>query len=182
MSAQVPESLIRHHRDQHSLVKVEREELDDNPLHGFILDFNDEWIALQKEYDFQIDGIVLLRRADLTTLTHGKTNEFQKQLLVDEGRFQQVDFDFIIPHGGVSELLAELPANRIVTLEDETEEDLFLIGPVLEVKDGVVSIRFFSGDAQWDTEPATIALASITMIAFGNSYTSAYERYFSRKQ
>ena len=182
MSKKVPESLIRDYRDQRALVGVERDDLDGNPLHGFILDFNDEWIALQKEYDFRIDGIVLVRRADITALRNSKTHKFQKQLLIDEGWFEQIDFDFMIPHGGVSELLAELPADRIVTLEDEREEGMFLIGPVLEVKDGVVSVRFFSGDAQWDSEPLTIKLTSITMIAFSSSYTSAYERYFLRKQ
>lgn len=175
----VPESVIKHYQESRSLVSVARGEIDGNTLQGFVVDYDADWIVLQYIHDFYLDGYLLLRRADLTSMNCRATDAFQRHLLEAEGILDNVDFAFCLPVGGLSELLQQFPENRIVILEDEAEDDIFLIGTFLEVGDECVSLRFFSGDGRWDDEPAEISLKDITSVSFSTNYTLTYERFFT---
>ncbi|MCW1926231.1 hypothetical protein OKA05_26980 [Luteolibacter arcticus] len=176
----IPEKLIRHYQESRALVSLTREEIDPHTIHGFIVDFDEDWTALQYVYDFHLDGYLFLRRADLTSLKAGATDAFHEQMMEADGILQQVDFDFRLPPEGVGALLAGMPEGRIVILKNEREDDLFLIGPVLKVAGGTVSLRFFSGAGSWNEEPAEIAMEDITWVSFATNYTLAYERHFAR--
>ena len=175
----VPESVIKHYRESRSLVSITREDIDSATLQGFVVDYDSDWIALQYIHDFYLDGYLLLRRKDLTSLNCRATDVFQRHLLEEDGVLNQVNFSFRIPAGGISEMLEQSPKDRVVILEDETEYDLFLIGTFFGIEEDYVSLRFFSGAGRWDDEPAEIALEDITSFSFCTNYTLAYERYFA---
>ncbi|MGJ8696788.1 MAG: hypothetical protein ACSHYF_10745 [Verrucomicrobiaceae bacterium] len=175
----VPEPVIQHYRESRSLVSVTREQIDSNSVQGFIVDYDADWIVLQHIHDFFLDGYLLLRRADLTSMNCRATDAFQRHLLESDGILDKVDFDFRLPSGGLAEFLTRLPKSRILILEDETEDDLFLIGTFLDIEDECVSIRFFSGAGRWDEEPAEIDFEDITSVSFSTNYTLAYERHFA---
>ena len=177
----VPKSLIRRYHKSRSLVSLTRNKIDQAKIQGFLLDYNDDWIALQYIHDFYVDGYLLLRRSDLTSLDCRSTDTFQRRLLESDGLLDQIDFDFQIPPGGVKGLLLGLPKEQIVILEDETEENRFLIGSILGIEDGCVSLRFFTGAGRWLDEPSEISLEDITSISFSTNYTLTYERHFSRE-
>lgn len=178
----VPEAVIKHYKDTRSLVSLTREKIDSNTVQGFIVDYNDQWLVLQYIYDFHLDGFLLLRREDLTSLNCRATDAFQHHLLEVDGILRNVDFDFNIPSGGIVPLLNELPSDRIVIIEDETEYEQFLIGYFLGVDDDFVSLRTFSGAGRWDDEPSNIATEDITSVSFATNYTLAYERYFEKER
>ena len=176
----VPETVIKHYHQSRSLVSLTRDKIDSSSIQGFIVDYDEVWIALQYIHDFYLDGFLFLRREDLTSMTCRATDAFQRGLLEADGVLEKVDFSFRLPTGGLAELLREIPSQRIVILEDETEGDLFLIGTFLGIEDNFVSLRFFSGAGRWDDEPAQIALEDVTSASFSTNYTLAYERSFSR--
>lgn len=178
----VPEAVIKHYKESRSLISVIRDEISSSTIQGFIVDYNADWIVLQYIYDFHLDGYLLLRRADLTSVNCPATDAFQLSLLEADGILKKVDFDFSIPAGGLLALLEGLPDDKIVILEDESEEEVFLIGTYIGCEEGLVSIKFFSGAARWDDEPATIALEDVTSVSISTNYTLAYERYFQRNQ
>ena len=53
--------------------------------------FNDQWLLLLKEYDFSLDGFLILRLSDITSVKCTATNAFQRALMKDEGVFMEVD-------------------------------------------------------------------------------------------
>ena len=176
----VPESVIKHYQESRSLVSLTRDKIDSATLQGFVVDYDTDWIALQYVHDFYLDGYLFVRRADLTSMKCRATDAFQRHLLEIDGILEKVDFDFRLPRGGLAGLLCGLPSEKVVILEDETEEDLFLIGTILGIKDDFVSLRFFSGAGRWDDELAEIAIEDVTSASFSTNYTLAYERHFAR--
>ena len=177
----VSEYTIKHHMKSRSLVSLTRDEFEVNNHQGFIIDYDSKWIVLQHIHDFYLNGFVILRRSDLTSISSKETDQFHKSLLKADGILKKVNFQFQLPIGGLADLLANLPEERIVILEDETKEDFFLIGPILGVQNDIVSLRFFSGSGEWDNEPAEIAIDDITSASFSTNYTLAYERHFQRQ-
>ena len=177
----VPESVIKHYKESRSLVSLTREKIDSAKIQGFVIDYDADWIALQYIHDFYLDGYLLLRRQDLTSMNCRATDAFQRHLLEVDGVIDKIDFDFEIPVGGIAELLKALPSDRVVILEDETEDDLFLIGTLIGIEDDFISLRFFSGAGRWDDEPAEIAVEDVTSASYATNYTLAYERHFARE-
>jgi hypothetical protein len=144
-----PQNLKRF-RDDRKLVSIRRDGCDDRKIEAFILDFSDTLILLQYIYDFHVDGMLLLRIADITDIEMTATDEFQKQLLIEEGDFDKIDFERKPPIRSYDALLRSLPKGEIVILEDEAAEDPeFIIGTLISVDEYEASVRFFTGAANW---------------------------------
>ena len=178
----VPEAVLTHHKKSRNLVTLTREGLDDLSSQGFILDFNEDWIAIQSTHDFQLNGLSIFRRKDISSMKSSSTDDFHKKILQSDGLLQKVDFTFRLPASGIDEFLSDLPPNKIVALEDEREDDIYIIGPILEVNDELVTLRYFSPRGTWDTEPGEIRMADITSISLQSPYILAYERHFQREK
>ena len=110
-------------RDSGSLVGIEREKIDVNTIHGFIVDLEDEWVLLQRVFDFYADGWVLLRRGDISVLQSKPTEVFQRALLEGEGSLARVDFTRRLPEGGIITMLRGFESDQVVILEEETEDE-----------------------------------------------------------
>ncbi len=177
----IPDEVLTEFRKAQALVSVAREEIDDDTIQGFIVDFDSRWVVLQRIDDFCHDGLLFLRKADLTAIESRATDRFQKSMLEADGVLEAIDFSFRLPSGGVFQLLSELPSDRIIIVEDETEADIFLVGTVSRIDDGSLAIRFFSGVGDWDDEPSEIEREDITSMSFLTHYTLAYERFFERR-
>ena len=179
----VPTSIITSFRDSRSLVSIDREKISKNTIQGFIVDFDDEWILLHYVYDFQVDGWLMLRRYDITALQSKTTDVFQKVLLEEENVYASIDFSRRIPTGGIAQLIANFDKQKVVILEEETEDDdTFNIGFVIGIEDDFVSLRTFSGAGRFDEDDALVALEELTSLSFDSNYALYYERYFSRRR
>lgn len=177
----IPTSVLKKFRDAQSPVSIDRELIDPNTLHGFIVDFDDDWLMVQREYDFRLDGWLFLRRSNITNIRSTDTNVFQKLLMEEEGTFSDVDFEQRFPNGGIVELLINLKPHRVVIFEEETEDEgEFSIGFIRGIDGDLVTLNYFSGTAEIDEEPTHIALDKVTSISFDTNYTLHYERHFGR--
>ncbi|MFC0018326.1 hypothetical protein [Roseibacillus persicicus] len=179
----IPTSEISRYCDRRSLVSVERARIDSNAVHGFIIDFDEDWILLQHVYDFFIDGWVLLRRSPITKISSKATDSFHKRLLEEEGKLSKVNFTERIPSGGVPELLKDFDASRVVILEEETEEeDMFYLGLVRGLdEDDFIRVLSVSGVGEFDDEETLVALEDLTSISYDKNYTLHYQRFLDRQ-
>ncbi len=71
------------------LVSIRRDAIDSNSIQGFVLAASDELLLIQYVYDFNLDGLMVLRLSDVTEIKSGATDKFQKQLLIDEQIFKR---------------------------------------------------------------------------------------------
>lgn len=162
-----------------ALISLRREEIESHALHGFVLGYSEDLVLLQRVYDFYLDGWMLLRRRDITSLKAGETDRFQRELLSTEKLLDGVDFDFRGPLDSYESFLASRPAEELVIVEDEPAE-VFLIGRRAEVGEGEVAIRTFDGAARWKDSPERIDTARITSCQVGSNYLQFYHRHFER--
>ncbi|TAK73213.1 MAG: hypothetical protein EPO12_22755 [Aquabacterium sp.] len=68
-----------------SLVSIRRRDVDDYGIQGFLVGLSEGLLAVEYVYDFQIDGIMVLRRSDITEVKQTGTDKFQERLLKKEG-------------------------------------------------------------------------------------------------
>lgn len=172
---------LRNFRDEQTLVSIRRDRLDDRKIQAFVLHVSDTLVLLRYVYDFHLDGLMLLRIQDITNIKTTATDEFQKRLLIEEGLFEYVGFGHHPPIGSYDTFLRSLPKDQTVILEDEIAEDPdFIIGTVIAVDTQAVSIRYFTGAANWEDGPSCIEIDRITSCQTDTNYTNFYARHFSR--
>jgi hypothetical protein len=171
------------HQKSRNLVSIHRSEIDDNSIQGFILASSEELVVLQYVYDFNLDGLMVLRVADITEVRHSTTDKFQKGLLEQEGLMQRVpfgaDFDLRNWKSVIAQLSKEYP---LMILECEAlEETDFAIGRVLKTTQASVQFQYFSGAANWAEEAETLKFKDITCCQVGTNYVNVYQRHFERQ-
>jgi hypothetical protein len=170
------------HQKNRNLVSIHRSEIDDHAIQGFVLASSEELVVLQYVYDFNLDGLMVLRVADITEVRCSTTDKFQKSLLEQEGLIQRVPFgaafDLLNWGSVIAQLSKEYP---LLILECEAgEEKDFVIGRVLKTIKTGVQVEYFSGAANWAESPEKLKFKDITCCQVGTNYVNVYQRYFER--
>lgn len=165
------------------LVSIERENIDRNKIQGFLLGESDEYILIRYVYDFNLDGLMVLRKKDISRVETSKTDEFQTQLLKDEGIYEQIDFNSKYDVTSLKSLIVSVVAEKykhfIVEAEDRDEPD-FTIGTIEKIGNKSIVMKHFTGIGRWIDEPVEINYSDITSLQVGSNYLNVYERHFRR--
>lgn len=171
------------HKKRRDLVSIRRDEIDEHSIQGFVLASSEDLVVLQYVYDFNLDGLMVLRVADITEVRHSATDKFQKGLLEQERLMQRVsfgaDFDLRNWRSVITQLSKDYP---LMILECEAlEETDFAIGRVLKTTQTSVQFQYFSGAANWAEEAETLKFKDITCCQVGTNYVNVYQRHFERQ-
>ncbi|MCL2076548.1 MAG: hypothetical protein FWH15_08985 [Betaproteobacteria bacterium] len=155
---------------EQKLVTIYRDDIDPNSIQGFVLGYSNDLVLIQDASDFQLDGLMVLRTADITDIRCNTTDEFYKQLLIDEQLFQKVSFGSSFDR-----------QYRLMILEDESAEpQQFLIGTVEKITTQSVWLLYFSSVGIWDHKPTRLLFRDITKCEVATNYLNVYERHFDR--
>ncbi|MCZ4409474.1 hypothetical protein O3Q51_11685 [Cryomorphaceae bacterium 1068] len=169
------------HIVQKDVVKVEREfEGEDLGIYGFLLGASSQLLFVQVDYDFQLDGYAIIPAFTVSKLRCNKTDRFHKEVLKKEGIFER-DYgcDSSIDLTDWPSVFKSLKAiGHIVSIEDEeAEETDFVIGRIVRVNKKSVSIQYFDGLGQLDSETTRVYYENITIVNFNTRYIRTYSKY-----
>ena len=144
------------HQKERNLISISRSRVDRHSIQGFVLGHSRDLVMLQYVYDFRLDGLMVLRVADITEVRCTRTGRLQKDLLRQEGLLEEVPFGSRFDLRDWPALISELArAHPLVILECEArKEPVFVIGRVLKMTADAVDILHFLGAANWAKEPA----------------------------
>jgi hypothetical protein len=164
------------------LVSLRRSRIDDHGMQGYVLDVSKELVALQYVYDFNLDGLRLVRRKDITEVRRTQSEEFQQGLLIEEGLESLVPFGVKFDLENWQSVIEQLsPVCPVLIFEDERRSHRqFEIGRVEKITASRVKVRGFSVDASWAKKPTTIPYGALTLIQANNNYINTYQRHFER--
>lgn len=168
-------------RARQELISIRREKCEDRSLQGFIIGVSSEMLLIQHIYDFYLDGLILLRIADISEIITDETEELQKHMLIEEGDFAKIPFDASLDISSYVAFLKSLASSEIIILEDELADDpVFLIGEFSGVDGSRICIRYFNGAAEWDDQPSEIETERVTCCRVRSNYINYYSKYFMR--
>ena len=170
------------HREKRDLISIYRSDIDDNAIQGFVLGCSRELVVLQYVYDFNLDGLVVLRTADITEVQCTATDKFQKDLLLQEGLSHNVPFALTLDLSGWRAVISQLAKEyALMILEcEEGKRKEFVIGRVVKTTAREVHIQHFSGTADWAERPTKLKFSDITSCQINTNYLNVYQRHFER--
>lgn len=150
-------------------------------IRGFILDMSAQFLVVQKEDEFRLNGILIIHREDIISMVSDDYEALMKTILEKEGVFPQ---DYGLPIKKLSldswrKVFKVLEKHDYhVIIECEHDEDAeFYIGPISEIQEDSVGIRYYTPNAILDIDATFINFEDITTVTFHDRYTSVYRKY-----
>lgn len=157
--------------------------LDPNLIQGFVLAHSEKLVALQSVYDFNLDGVRIIRAADITEIKCSLTDKFQKRLLEAEGLIDRVPFGTAFDLRSWQSAISQLSrAYSLMILECEAgDEKDFAIGRALKTTTASVQFQYFSGVGDWSAETVKLTYKKISSCQVDTNYANVYQRFFERE-
>jgi hypothetical protein len=175
------DKLLKTYIDNKDLIKVERSFKEERlPVSGFLLKVSKEFLLMQREADFRLDGYSIIPKPRFDSIRNNKFNKARKRILKKEGVTKRQygiahDID-LTDWRGIFKSLKKHDCHVIVECED-MEEPLFLIGPIKKINKKSVSVQNYDPTGLLDKKPSTVDYESITIIQFDERYTNVFRKY-----
>lgn len=166
-----------------SLISVRRKDVDGHSIQGFLVGLSDHLVALEYVCDFQVDGLMVLRRSDITEFRRTATDEFQERLLKKEGirpGTQQPAPLALEGWRSVIDQVAECHPFMILERELGPAPE-FSIGRMLRTTAAQVEFHHFSGVAKWAAKTERLKYSQITSLQVNSRYLRFYQQHFERQ-
>lgn len=165
-----------------SLVSIRRRDVDDYGIQGFLVGMSDDLLAIEYVYDFQIDGLMVLRRSDISEVRRTATDEFQERLLKKEGIRPGSQTPAMLELDGWGALIRQLSAHcSLMILERELgPAPEFAIGRPVRITAAQVEFQTFSGIGKWAPKNDRLKFSQLTCLQVNTRYLGFYQRYFER--
>jgi hypothetical protein len=147
-----------------------------------VVGLSETLLALEYVYDFQVDGLMVLRRSDVTEVRRTGTDEFQERLLKKEGVRPGSQKPGALNLEGWLPLIEQLTGHyQYFILERELgPSPEFSIGQVLRATATQVELRTFSGTGKWYAKAERLKYSQLTSLQVNTRYLGFYQRHFER--
>lgn len=167
-----------------SLVSIRRQDVDDYGIQGFLVGLTDDLLAIEYVYDFQIDGLMVLRRSDISEVRRTTTDEFQERLLKKEGIRPGSQTPVPLELGGWNALIRQFSEHcTLMILERELgPSPSFAIGRPIRVTAAQVEFQTFGGTGKWAPKNERLKFSQLTCLQVNTRYLGFYQRYFERSE
>ncbi len=149
-------------------------------LSGFILGISKQLLLLQLDNEFMLDGYAVIRLDDFDSIRHSSYERTQQKILRAEGHLSSgFGFDHPLPLAGWAVLLKTLKNYDLHVIVENFNKDFldFWIGPIKRVSENSVSIHNYNPDGQLDAKPSAISLETISVLKFGDRYSTIFRKY-----
>ena len=158
---------------------IKREKIDDKNLYGFPIKYNDKFILIENEYDFQIDGYKIIRTKDITEIRYKRVDKHSNYILEKEGLRSNSIPSIVSDIKNFKKIFSQIKkSNKNIIIEGESlKEKSFFIGKVIDPKENYVDFLYFSAIGEWDESPTKIKYKNITCITYNDRYTEITSKY-----
>ena len=177
--------MLQKYSDKKSFIKFCRTVCgQEENLSGFILGLSKKFVFLQLNYDFMLDGFAIFRLDDFDSIRHSCYERTKRKIFKAEGLLDNgFGFDKQLPLTSWTDIFKNLRNyNYHVIVENINKDYLdFWIGEIKSVTDKSVSIHNYNPDGELDDNPKKIKFETISVLTFGDRYSTTFRKYLKEK-
>jgi hypothetical protein len=175
------DTMLQKHIDKRDLVTINRT-FGGRPgnLSGFILNMAKDFLLIQLEEEFSLNGYAIIEKHQFDDLRCNKFDRTRKKILRAEGIF---DKDYGIENNidlsnwqSIFKDLKKFDYNVIIECED-LDEPTFEIGPIKRIGNNYVSIQYHDPSGLLENKLTAVKYAEITIVKFDDRYSTTYKKY-----
>jgi hypothetical protein len=173
--------MLQQYIDRKTYVKIFRTVCGkEENLSGFILGMSKRLLLLQLDNEFTLDGYAVIRLDDFDSIRHSSYERTQQKIFRTEALLSTgYGFDQPLPLTSWTALLKALKGYDLHVVVENINKDFldFWIGPIKRVSEKSVSIHNYNPDGQLDAKPTAILLETISVLKFGDRYSTIFRKY-----
>ena len=175
------DNVLQKHIDKKDFIKINRTFKDrEENISGFILLFSKDFLLLQVDNEFMLDGYAIIPKHQFDSIRCNKFDKTFRKIYKDEGLLSTLyGIDQTISLKSWPDLfsnLKKLDYHVVVECEDKDEPD-FIIGPIKRIYKDKVSIQYYDPTGKLDNKLTTAKYSEITIVKFGDRYTTIFRKY-----
>lgn len=172
--------------DNQSFIKIFRTvcEKEEN-ISGFLLGMSKDFMFMHLDFDFTLDGYAIIRKEDFDNIRHSSYERTQRKIFKAEGLLDKAfGFGKPLPLTNWKDIFNTLKNyDYHVIIENINKDSLdFWIGQIIRVSDKTVSIHNYNPDGQLDEKPKSIKFSTISIVKFGDNYSTTFRKYLKEKK
>jgi hypothetical protein len=169
------------HIGRKDIIKVFRKfRSGDSDMVGIPLDISDQFLLMQEEYDFSLDGYVIVPKDKFDSIRCAKFERASKKILKAEGILGANNgIQYSVGISSWEALFRSLKKNdqHVIIECEDLDESTFTIGPIVRVNKKSVSVLYFDATGQLNDAPTTIPFEDITIVKFDTRYNNIFRKY-----
>jgi len=177
--------MLQKHINKKSYVQIYRTVCDkEENLSGFILGMSRNFLFLQLDNEFTLDGYAVIKLDDFDSIRHSSYERTKRKIFNAEGFLTNgYGFEKHLPLTSWTDILKTLKNYDIhVIIENINNGSLdFWIGQITKVAEKSISIHNYDPDGTLDEKPTVIKLDTISIIKFGDRYSTTFRRYLRKR-
>ena len=149
---------------------------------GVVFSYTDDFVFMCDLCDFNYDGLVVLRKSDITKVRHSEHEEFFEKILKSENiirniRLQKRENPFRV--NTMKRMLEQLEELKLPVIFEclYGAEETFQIGPIQRIDIDKIYIKYFNSKGEFDNELLEIDFNEITYLRFDSPYANMFYKY-----
>ncbi len=178
--------MLQKYIDKKSFIKIFRTVCDkEENLSGFLLGISSNFLFLQLVYDFMFDGYAIIRKDDFDSIRHSSYERTQRKIFNAEGLLAtEYGFDEHFPLTTWTDILKTIKNYDLHVIVENINKDYldFWIGQITRIGDKSMSIHNYNPDGLLDEKPKVIKLSTISVIKFGDRYSTIFRKYLKHRK
>ena len=149
---------------------------------GYIFEQNKKFIIMNDMYDFTYDGLVIVKKSDISEIKHTKNEKFFTKILAKENIKKSIINTWEqrkISLQNIETIFTQIQSLQIpVILECQYgNDDRFIIGPIEKIGTKKVKVKYFNAQGEYDFKPVSAEYKDITVIRFDSPYANIFYKY-----
>jgi len=177
--------MLQKYINKKSYVKIFRTICDEEGnLSGFILGMSRNFLFLQLDNEFTLDGYAVIKLDDFDSIRHSNYERTRRKIFHAEGLLTNgYGFENRLPLTSWADILKTLKKYDIhVIIENIKNGSLdFWIGPITRVAEKSMSIQNYDPAGNLDDKATIIKLDTISVIQFGDRYSTTFRKYLKKR-
>ncbi len=172
---------IRNHIEKKDLVKIERTFTEgESNISGFILQSSKDFLLIQCEEEFYLNGYVIIRKDQFDNIRCNKFDRTLKKILSAE-RIIESDYGIdkkikLNSWETIFEDLKKYDYHVIVECEN-LDEPAFIIGPIKKINKSSVHIQYYDPSGVLERTSTNVDYKDVTIVKFNNRYVNIFRKY-----
>ena len=172
---------LRKHIEKQDFVKINRTFNDrEENISGFILLVSQEFLLLQIDNEFMLDGYAIIPKHQIDSIRCNKYDLAFKKIYKAEGLLNtQYGINQPISLKSWQDIftaLKKLDYHVIIECENKVEPD-FIIGPVRKIYKDKVSVQYYDPTGKLEDKLTSVKYDEITIVKFGDRYTTTFKKH-----
>ena len=153
-------------------------------IHGYVLDFTDDFALIHQTDDFQLDGFAIL---PLNTIKKVKYSNFEKNydyIMKEENLLSNLGSKYTIDLTNWQTIFKAIESHKKFTIIEceQTWINRFLLGKLTKAKKKKVEILYLEANGIFETLVTEQKYKEITIVRFDEVYINLFQKYANYKK